>query len=107
MSDLRARATALFSTHTRASHGSIVEVVEGQNAVVVIGRDEVLRLPRTTEAAARLDLTERLGRALGTRLPIAIPHPRVHGTRLPDAVAFSIERRLPGERRRRPHGPQR
>jgi aminoglycoside phosphotransferase (APT) family kinase protein len=94
MSDLRATATTLFTTCTGRPPSSIVEVVEGQNAVVVVGRDEVLRLPRTSDATARLDLTARLGYALGPRLPVPIPQPRVHWT---EAGAISIERRLPGE----------
>jgi len=97
MSDLRATATTLFTTYTGAPRSSIVEVVEGQNAVVVIGRDEVLRLPRTADAAGRLDLTARLGRALGSRLPIPIPQPHVHSITTSEAGSFSIERRLPGE----------
>jgi aminoglycoside phosphotransferase (APT) family kinase protein len=94
MRNFESTATALFISLTGNLHDS---VVVGQNAVVVIGRNEVLRLPRTPGAAGRLDFIERLGRILGPQLPIPIPQPRVHRMTLPHAGTFSIERRLPGE----------
>lgn len=97
MSDSRATATALFNRHFDASSNPIIDVLEGQNAVVVVGRDQLLRLPKTPEAAARLDRVERLGAALGPLLPIVISQPRVIRVAGSDASCVSIERRLPGD----------
>ena len=69
------------------------------------GGGEVLRLPRTPVAAARLLLLVRALPRLRPLVPLAVPAPRLVGV-LPDGeTPFTAEPRLPGVPVAAPDGP--
>lgn len=63
--------------------------------LVLHGGGEVLRLPRTPEAASRILLCARVLGRLAPLVPIALPRPRLVGV-TDDGEPFSAEARLPG-----------
>ena len=87
---LRAAAAA-------ARPGVVLREAAGPDDELVLhGGGEVLRLPRTPEAAARLVLLVRALPRLRPLVPVAVPLPRLVGVPDDGQTPFTAERRLPG-----------
>jgi aminoglycoside phosphotransferase (APT) family kinase protein len=69
------------------------------------GGGEVLRLPRTPEAAERLVLLVRALPRLRPLVPVAVPQPRLVGVLADGETPFTAEARLPGVPGRPLEGP--
>ncbi len=72
------------------------EAAGPDDELVLHGGGEVLRLPRTPEAAARLLLLVRALPRLRPLVPLAVPAPRLVGVLADGATPFTAEPRLPG-----------
>ncbi len=72
------------------------EAAGPDDELVLHGGGEVLRLPRTAEAAARLVLLVRALPRLRPLVPVAVPLPRLVGVLEDGSTPFTAERRLPG-----------
>ena len=72
------------------------EVPGPDDELVLHGGGEVLRLPRTPAAAARLVLLVRALPRLRPLVPVAVPQPRLVGVLEDGETPFTAEARLPG-----------
>ncbi len=85
-----------MSAALRARPGVAFRVASGPvDELVLHGGGEVLRLPRSSEAAARIAVCARVLGRLAPLVPLAVPRPRLVGV-TDDGEPFSAEARLSG-----------